>query len=834
VHFLNYARGGIAVETLRQDFSFAVRSLRKHAGFTAIAVATLALGIGANAAMFAVVNAVILRPLPFPESDRLVRITGDMNGLGNHDIGISPPEFYDFRDRSDIFSDLAGVYPIDANLTEVDQPERVEILLVSPSYFSMFGVRPQLGRVFTPADNHPGIAEVVVISDALWKRRFGGRADAIGHKLRIDGDWYEVVGVLPPGFRHPGPALRTGADMWAPSGYRAAPFQPLEQMRRGYVLTGGIGRLKSGLTLSEANERLAAFAERLRAEYPTAYPEREGWAPRLIDLHEDLVGRSRLALVMMLTAVGLVLLIACANIAGLLLARGAGRQRELGIRRALGAGRLRLARLLLVESILVACLGGVTGLLLAGWTKDLILALAPTSLPRVTEVSLDGRVIAFAATITTLTALLCGLVPAWYFSKPDILRALKEVRGASAPAKQSLRSIFVVGEFALAMVLLVGAALLVRSFWRVMNVDPGIDPRGVLTARLWLPQPNEPSTGRYFSHPTRLAFYNEVLRRAHELPGVESAAIAQALPLDGQRGFTTITLDHASTDQQPGAVTVTQNTVSSEYFSVMRVPVRSGRAFETIDGASGFVAVINEEGARTFFPGRDPIGQRFYYGGGRPANPRWVTIVGVVGNVLTENLEVGARPTIYRPLVQASSLSMAIAVRTTGDPSLLVNPLSQAVRAVDPDLPMFAVRTMEEVQSSGMASRRFAIQLLGGFASLALVLAAIGIYGVMAYLVGQRTREIGIRIALGARRAGVVQLVVGRAIALAAAGVVIGGVVSLALSQLVAGMLFEVQPWDPLTFVTIAALLALTAIVAAAAPAVRAARVDPMVALRAE
>jgi predicted permease len=822
------------METLRQDLRFAVRSLRKHPGFTAIAVATLALGIGANAAMFAVVNAVLLRPLPFPQADRLVRITADMNGLGNHDIGISPPELYDYRDRSDIFQDLSGVYPIDANLTEVDQPERVEVVLVSPSYFSLLGVQPQLGRVFTADDNHPGIAEVVVISDALWKRRFGGRADAIGRKLRIDGDWYELVGVMPPGFRHPGPALRTGTDMWAPAGYRAAPFQPLENSRRAYVLTGAIGRLKPGVSVTDTNERLESFAERLRGEYPTAYPDREAWTPRLVELHEDLVGRSRLALTVMLIAVGLVLLIACANIAGLLLARGAGRQRELGIRRAMGAGRLRLAQLLMMESLLVACLGGVAGLLLASWAKDVILALAPATLPRVVEIGLDGRVVAFALAVTSATAVLFGLVPAWHFSKPDILRALKDVRGASAPAKQSLRSVFVIAEVALAMVLLVGATLLVRSFWRVMSVDPGIDPRGVLTARLWLPQPNDPPSGPYFTHPARLAFYTEVLRRARSLPGVEAAAIAQNLPLDGRRGFTTITVDGATGDQQAGTGTITQNTVSPEYFSVMRIPVRRGRSFDAIDSTSGFVAMINEEAARTIFAGQDPVGRRFYYGAAKQANPRWVTIVGVVGDVLTESLEAGVRPTIYRPLTQSSGLAMAIAIRTSGDPKLLAVPLTHAVRGVDPDQPMFAVRTMEEVQAQGMASRRFAIQLLGGFASIALVLATVGIYGVMAYLVGQRTREMGIRIALGARRAGVVRLVVTRAMAMAAVGVAIGGVVSLVAGQLVAGMLFQVQPWDPVSFVTIAGLLTATAVAAAAAPAVRAAHVDPIVALRAE
>ncbi len=820
------------MDTLLQDLRFALRSLRKHRAFTAVAVGTLALGIGANAAMFAVVNAVVFRPLPFPGADRLVRVTADMAGLGSQDIGLSAPELYAYRDRSDLFEEISGVYPIDANLTEVDQPERVEILLVSPSYFTLLGVQPQLGRVFRPdVDDAPGIAEVVVLSDSLWKRRFGGRADAIGRKLRIDNDWYEVVGVMPPGFDHPGRALRSGVDMWAPTGYRAAPFPPLDRAR-GYALTGGLARLKVGVTLADAQQRLGAFAERLRAERPTDYPERAGWTPRMIGLHDDVVGQSRTPLVVILASVGLVLLIACANIAGLLLARSAGRYRELGIRRALGAGRARIARLLFIESVLLACGGGVAGLLLAIWTRDLILALAPPGLPRLTEVAFDGRVLLFAAGVSATTGILFGLVPAWQFSKPDILGALKDARAASIPAKQSVRSALVVIEFALAMVLLTGAVLLVRSFWRLVDVDPGFDGRGVLTARLWLPQPNDPTQGRYYTHPVRRAFFEELLRRTRELPGVESAAVVQGIPLDSDRNLAPITIDGAAEDQSAEIPTVQSNIVSADYFSLMRIPLKRGRVFADSDTA-GLVAVINEEASRKYFAGQDPVGRRLYFGRAR-SQPPWITIVGVVGNVLSESLEIGPRPMIYRPLTQASNLLMGLVVRTSGDPARLAVPLDRVVRSVDPDLPTFAVRPMAEVQAAGTASRRFAIQLLGAFAVLALLLAAIGIYGVLAYLVGQRTREIGIRIALGARRREVVGMVVRRALVLAVKGVVIGGLASLVMGQVVAGMLFQVRPYDPWTFATVAVLLTLTAVAASATPAVRAAHVDPAVALRAD
>jgi len=818
------------------DVRFAVRSLRKHGAFTAVAVATLALGIGANAAMFAVVNAVLLKPLPFPGADRLVRVTADVVGLGSRDIGVSAPELYDYRDRADVFEEISGVFAIDANLTEVDEPERVELLLVSPSYFSLLGAQPQLGRVFRmPEDDAPGIAEVVVLSDSVWKRRFGGRADAIGRKLRIDGDWFEVVGVMPPEFEHPGRALRTGVDMWAPSGYRAAPFPPLDRTRGGYQIAGAIARLKAGVSLAEAQRRIEAFGAARRAEYPTVYPSRVGWTPRLVGLHDDVVGQSRTPLLMILAAVGAVLLIACANIAGLLLARSASRTRELGIRRALGAGRVQLARLLFIESLLLACAGGLAGLILAVWTRDVIVALAPDGLPRLTEVSFDARVLLFAAGVSAVTGILFGLIPALQFSKPDVLAALKDARAASQPARQSVRSALVIVEFAVAMVLLTGAVLLVRSFWQLMDVNPGVDGRGVLTARLWLPQPNDPSAGRYFTHQARLPFFEEVLRRARELPGVEAAAVVQSIPLDGQRNFTTITIDGARQEPAGEIPTVQGNTVSADYFSLMRIPLRRGRVFTPSDTADP-VAVINEEAARRYFPGEDPVGRRVHFGPPR-AQASWMTVVGVVGNVLSESLEIGPRPMIYRPVTQASSLSMGLVIRTSGDPSSLAVPLARAVRAVDPDQPTFAVRPMSAVQAAGTASRQFAIRLVGGFAVLALLLAAVGIYGVLAHLVGQRTREIGIRIALGARRREVVAMVVGRALGLAIKGVVIGGAASLVIGQVLSslsGMLFQVRPYDPWSFGTVAALLTLTAVAASASPAARAAQVDPVVALRTE
>jgi putative ABC transport system permease protein len=591
--------------------------------------------------------------------------------------------------------------------------------------------------------------------------------------------------------------------------------------------------LKPGLTVTEAQQRLDAFGAQLRSEFPTDYTSRGAWAPRLIPLQQDLVGSTRSLLLFLLGAVSFVLLIACTNVAGLLLARATSRQRELAVRRALGAGRTRLVRLLLAESFVLALAGGIAGLLFAIWGVDLLVSLVPERLPRVSEIRLDATVVTFNFAVAVIVGVVFGLAPALQFSNPNVLASLKDGRSSATRARRTLRAALVVCEFALAMVLLVGAALLVRSFWRLQQVDSGFDGNNVLTARVWLPQPNQPATGRYYAPSARLTRFNDIIQRMHALPGVESAAVVQALPLDGRRGVTTITIDgRVQSGTDPLAAEV--NLASREYFDVLKVPLVQGRLFTDEDGhTTQPVILINAEMARRFFAGVDPIGKRIHFGGPASKNA-WMTIVGVVGNVLTESLDTAAKPTLIRPMTQASSLSMGLLLRARGDVGRLKEPLARVVRESDPDLPIFAVRTMNEVQATASAARRFSMRVLGGFALLALVLAAIGIYGVMSYLVNQQTREIGIRMALGARPIAVTSLVVLHALKLALAGVAIGVGASLLLTQLMGTMLFHVSPTDPVTFVAIATALSLTALAAAAIPARRAATVDPTVALRAE
>ena len=826
------------IDTVLQDLRFAWRGLRRAPGFAAIAIATLALGIGANSAIFTVVNAVVMRPLPYASADRLVRVTSDFTGINGIDVGMSQPEFLDYRDRSGLFDQIAGVWAINANLTEIDQPERVEVLLASPSYFDVLGVRPQLGRLFGPQDDGPGITEVLVISDALWRRRFGASPDAIGRKLRVDNDWYTVVGVLPPGFRHPGRSVLTDVDAWAPASFLGNPF-PSPAIRGNYFITGAIGRLKAGISVSQAQQRLNAMAREFRAAYPNDYPPRAAWAPRIITLQQDVVGSVRTPLLILFGAVGVVLVIACANIANLLLARASSRQRELAVRRALGSSRARLIRLLLIESLVLAVLGGLAGAMVTGWLLAVLLAIVPSGLPRLQEIRVDAQVVAFTAAMSVLTALVFGTLPALHTTRSDVNEALKEGSRGASDARGWLRSTLVVVEFALALVLLVGAALLVRSFVRVQRVELGFNPANVLTAKLWLPQPNDPSQGRYSNrttgHPARVATYEEILRRAAALPGVTAAAAADALPLDGSRSAVVFTAEGTEADDRSRVPTAQYSSATPRYFEVMGIRLLRGRPFGSQDDARGApVAIISESIARLSWPGQDPVGRRLHLGGPQATNSPWLTVVGVVDDMRTRRVEEDPRPTIYRPLTQRSGLNLSLALKTSGDPQLLGSALAAEVRAVDPDLPTFGAKTMQEMVATATASRRFSTQLLGAFAVLALVLAAIGIYGVMAFMVGQRTREIGIRIALGARPGSVVRLVLRQALLLAAGGVVAGAAGALLATQLLSSLLFQVRATDPFTYTLIAALLALTAAIAAWRPARRAAAVDPITALRAD
>jgi putative ABC transport system permease protein len=821
------------IHTYLQDVRFAWRGFMKAPGFTAIAVATLGLGIGANSAIFTVVNAVIMRPLPYAQADRLVRVTADFGAINVTDVGMSPPELADYRDRSGLFDSIAGVWAINANLTEVDEPERVEVLLASPSYFDVLGVHPQLGRLFGPEDNAPGITEVVVISDQLWHRRFGASPKAIGHKLRIDNDWYTVVGVLPPDFKHPGRSVLTDVDLWAPCNFSATPF-PMPPPRGGYFITGALARLKPGISMDEARHRLSAFGDGLRRSFPNDYPARAGWSPRLIPLQEDLVGSVRSALLMLFGAVGFVLLIACANIANLLLARGSGRQRELAVRRALGSSRGRLVRLLLTESVLLATMGGIAGAAVTVWLLEALFALVPPGLPRFAEVAIDQRVLLFNAVVALATAVLFGTLPALQCSRTDVNDALKEGGRGTASGRRVVRSALVVAEFSLALVLLVGAALLVRSLWRLQHVELGFNPDNVLTARLWLPQPNDPKQGKYFTHAARVVLFDEVLRRARALPGVSGAAAAQALPFDGSRNTATLTIEGHELDATSRVPAVQTNIASAGYFELIGVRLLRGRTFTEQDtDRAPLVAIVTDAMARRYWPGEDPTGRRVHFGGAQSKSP-WMTIVGVVNDIRTGRVEDEARPMMFRPLRQASNLSLSIVMKTSGDPRLLGSALGREVRSVDPDQPTYGVRPLDYLVATSLAARRFTTQLLSGFAVLALILAAIGIYGVMAFVVGQRTREIGIRMALGARPESVVRLVLRQALALASGGVVFGGLAALFLSRLLGKMLFEVEPSDPVTYIGIAIVLGATAALAAWWPARRAASVDPMVALRAE
>jgi len=814
-----------------RDMRMAARRLRLAPGFSVVAILTLALGTAATGAIFTVVDAVILQPLPYANAERLVRVTSAMRSLGIDDAGLSPSELFDYRDRADLFEDIAGVWPITANLTGSAQPERVETLLAGPTYFRLLGARPQLGRLFGPADYHTGIATVVVISDGLWRRGFGADPGVIGRTLRIDNDAYEIVGVTTPDFRHPTVTLETDVEVWAPAGWITAPFSTPRHNTR--FLPAAIARLKPGITVETAEARLGVFGAELQRVYPEDYPARMGWAPRLLPLKQDLIASARTSLLIVMGAVVVVLLIGCVNIANLQLARAASRERDIAVRRALGASPGRIVSEHLAESVLLAVLGGAAGLLLTLWALDMVLSLAPATLPRRSEVALNWTVVGFNLLASLLCGVLFGLAPALQAARTAINDVLRGGRQAGSRARTRTRRVLIVAELALAVVLLVGGALLVRSFWHLQQVDSGFDPSGVTVARLWLPQPNEPSTGPYFTQAARVKVFRNLLDRLR--PHVERVGLTSALPFTG--GFASFRVEGwpaESTD----AGTARNSFVAGEYFSALGVPLVRGRLLDDHDDeAHPRVIVVNETMARTYWPGVDPIGKRIQgvrRDGTAPAGaPRWITVVGVVGDVRTAGLDQPVPPQMYGSLWQISDLSLGVVLKASAGVRV-EDLLRREVRAVDADLPVYAVRRFDDVLAAANATRRFVMLLVGMFGASALLLAALGIYGVIAYGVSQQIREIGIRVALGAKPSAVVGMVLADGLRLTLAGVALGVVGALATTRLLGGLLFGVDARDPLTYGVIVATLALVAVAACWLPARRASRVDPLVALRSE
>jgi predicted permease len=819
-----------------QDVRYACRMLLKTPGFTLVAILTLALGIGANIAAFSIVDGVLLRPLPFNHSEQLVRVFDDLRSSNAKDVGMSVPQFWDYRDRAGIFQDIAVIWPIPANLTEVERPERIEVLATSANYFTMLGVQPALGRVFTQKDDVPGFINAVVLSDGFWHREFGGDPKAIGKSIRLDGDLYQIFGVMPPGFHHPGKTLETEEDAYIAAGYNALPF-PTPPLRSVRMLPGAIARLKPGLSIAAAQVRLEGFDAGLARDYATDYPAAAGWAPRLVSVQRDLTANVRAELFVLFAAVGFVLLIACVNLANLLLARASGRHREIAIRLALGAGRGRLIGQLLTESVLLAFVSGCVALVTVVLLKNALLNFAPADIPRLSEVTISPSVLFFALLVSILTGVVFGLAPALQAASPNQISSLREGSRGSGSSKRQMRvsSALVASEIALSLILLIGAGLFLRSFWQILQVRPGFNPHHVVTAQIWLSYPNDPTQNRYFTTPKRAAFMREVLRRVSALPGVEEASIGGggSLPLVPARNQVPFTIEGRPADSERTPVAEFAS-VTPGHFHALEIPLLSGRNLTDADDDKGQpVAVVDEAFAHQYWPGDTPIGKRVRPGSFLSTSP-WLNIIGIVGNVKSESLETQVVPHIYLSDFQSPSYSSVVYARTAADPGKIGDAIRREVQSVDPDVPVFAVRSMEEVVARSMAERRFALEILGFFAFIALLLACIGIYGVMAYTFSQRTHEIGIRIALGAQRQHILRLALGEGMLLVAFGLAAGLFGALLLTQFLRSMLFAVKPTDPVTFIAIAALLAAVALLACYIPAHRATRVDPLVALREE
>ena len=799
---------------LFQDLRYATRQLRKSAGFTMVAVVTLALAIGANTAVFSVVDQVLLHPLPYPDSDRIVEVSQTFKGLPTYDA--SPANYLDWLAQNQVFAEMAASRGWQGSLSAGDRPDRVKGTMTTPSFFPLFGVDPILGRGLEASDAQPGNDHVVVLGYGLWQRYFAADRAIVGRDIRLNGEPYTVVGVMPQNF-----SPDDYGELWLPSpwGVPTHPLVPDKDPRqfRGRNYLDVWARLKPGVSIQHARAELDTIGRRLEKQYPDSNGE---VGVTSVPLHEYIVGDIRPVLLVLLAAVVIVLLIGCANVANLLLARATARAKEISIRTALGATRRRLLRQLLTESVLLALVGGALGLLLAVLAVPSLLALSPPDIRQFKQIGINREVLAFSFLASVVCGVVFGLLPALQTSRSNPNEFLKEGERGSTANRGRTRSALVIAEVGLSLVLLVGAGLLVKSFARLMDVNAGFDPDHLLTFNLGLP----PSTDSVH----QLAFYQQVMQRLQALPGVQAVGAVSRLPLAGGNSSRSFNVPGVEKSYDADIRIST-----ADYFRAMRIPLLKGRSFRDSDlGGSPNVAVVNDALARNVFPGQDPIGKQITNFG--PDNLT-LQVIGVVGNVRHVGLDADPQSEIYQLLGQAQWPSMFVAIRSaTSDPTSVTSEAQNAVWSVNKDVPLANVRTMQDVISDSVQRRKFSMLLLSIFAGVAMLLAAIGLYGVMSYSVAQRTHEIGIRMALGARRPDVLTLVVKQGMALALVGIAAGTVLSLAMTRLISGMLFGISATDPLTFVAVGAILGTVAFLANYLPARRASKVDPMVALRYE
>jgi len=814
------------METLWQDLQYGLRMLRKSPGFTLVAVITLALGIGANSAIFSVVNAVLLRPLPYKDPERLVMINHHYPKLDLR-ASVSAVGYTHYREVGKSFENMTAFSGWAVNLTESGEPERLRGLMVTTTFFPTLGIEAVKGRTFSPGEDQAGRNHIVVISDGLWQRRFGSDPNFVGKTITLNGESYTVIGITPPGFRF-GQEFGQVSELWSPIAFTQNQLQP-GNWRNEFLSV--IARLKSNVTFQQAQSELEIIAANVRQQYFGGGDANDASSWNLLQrsMNELVVGDIRLPLLVLLAAVGFVLLIACANVANLLLARAAARQKEIAIRAALGAGRWRVIRQLLTESVLLAVVGGALGLLLAYWGLRVLTTLSQTRIPRAQEVNLDVSVMAFTLGVSLLTGVIFGLVPAFQSAKSDLHETLKEGGRSGTGTRSNLRSALVVVEVALALVLLVGAGLLIKSFYKLQQVDLGFNPANVVTMRLSLPM------SRYAEAHRVNGFFNELVSRTENLPGVEAVGLVNYLPLKAMGMELNVYVE----GQPENLASVELLTSSRNYSNALGLELREGRFFDDRDREdTTYVAVVNEAFTRIFLPNEDALGKRVRIGGVNTPFP-WYSIVGVIKDVKQQGPDAVAKPELFmphtQPLLGSMTLqSMSLVLRTDRNPEGSIAGVRAIVRELDPELPVYDVSTMQQLVSTSVATRRFNMFLVAILSALALVLAAIGAYGVMSYTVTARTREIGIRIALGARAVNVLSLVIKDGMRLAVVGLVIGIGGALALTRLMRTLLFDVTPTDPATFAGVAILLFVVALFACFLPARRASGFDPVDALRHE